>query len=305
MISLWITIGLAIAATCVSTLGAFFSIVGLGALFSGATVSVWFMAGSLEFAKFVLAAYLHQTWKILNPFMKAYMTASVVILSTITSVGIFGYLSDAYQSASTVLEAENIKLVDLKKQQENYESEIDRLNYAVDEIPDARISKKLQARQEIEPKVLELKSKIQDLDKQMTQANLHILDVKKKVGPLIFISKNFNIDIDVVVRYLIFIFVTVFDPLAICLVIASTYSIESRKNRKDISESENSALRQSYAQTMSSSPVESKKETYVTSESLTNADDSIILQMNFKDEPVKDQPDTEDSKLSSDFKKVV
>jgi len=305
MISLWITIGLAIAATCVSTLGAFFSIVGLGALFSGATVSVWIMAGSLEFAKFVLAAYLHQTWKILNPFMKAYMTSSVVILSTITSVGIFGYLSDAYQSASTVLEAENIKLVDLKKQQEGYESEIDRLNYAVDEIPDARISKKLQARQEIEPKVLDLKSKIQDLDKQVTQANLHILEVKKKVGPLIFISKNFNVDIDVVVRYLIFIFVTVFDPLAICLVIASTYSIESRKYKKQVSESVNSMFKNN-TQSSHVDSVDVKKEAFLPSDNQTlTTDDSIILQMNFKDETKKDQTDAEDSKLTSDFKKVV
>jgi len=302
MISLWITIGLVLAATSVSTLGAYFSIVGLGALFSGATVSIWIMAGSLEFAKFVLAAYLHQTWKVINPLMKIYMTVSVIILSTITSVGIFGYLSDAYQSASVVLEAENIKLRDLKKQQENFEAEIDRLSYSVDEIPDERITRKLQARQAIEPRILELKGKIQDLDKQMTASNLNILEVKKKVGPLIFISKNFNVDIDVVVRYLIFIFVTVFDPLAICLVIASTYSIESRRTLKSSSvlNTERADLNNHTIKKTVNSNVINDQEN-----AMPDSEDSIILQMNFKDdEPISsEQPKVEEN--PGNLKKAV
>lgn len=284
MISLWITIGLIIAAACVSTLGAFFSIVGLGALFSGATVSVWLMAGSLEFAKFVLAAYLHQTWKFLNPLFKTYMTTSVIILSTITSLGIFGYLSDAYQSASTVLEAENIKLENIKKQQEAFESEIDRLNYSVEEIPDDRITKKLKARELIEPKILDLNNKIQINEKLITQANLQILDVKKKVGPLIFISKNFNVDIDVVVRYLIFIFVAVFDPLAICLVIASTFSLESRKSRiKNEVPQKTTIVNHETFQNYSN--VQTKESNHENTES---DNDSIVLQMNFKDAESED-----------------
>lgn len=234
MISLWITIGLIIAATLVSTLGAYFSIIGLGALFSGAVVAVWLMAGSLEFAKFVLAAYLHQTWKNLNLAFKIYLTASVVILSTITSIGVFGFLSDAYQSASVSLEEENIKLENLKKQNELFTAEIDRLNYSIEEIPEDRIARKLRARAAAEPKILELTQKIQKGEQDITAANLKVLDVKKKVGPLIFIAKSMNIEIDLVVRYLILIFVLVFDPLAICLVIASTFALESRSklNRK-------------------------------------------------------------------------
>lgn len=231
MISLWITVGLIISAALVSSLGAYFSIIGIGALFSGALVAVCLMAGSLEFAKFVLAAYLHQTWKNLNLAFKIYMTFAVVTLSLITSIGVFGFLSDAYQSASTVLEGETIKLENVKKQQEMITAEIERLNYSVEEIPEERMSKRLAARQAIEPRILELNKKYADNEKTIVDANLQILEVKKKVGPLIYISRNFNIPIDKVVQYLILIFVSVFDPLAICLVIASTYSIESRKNK--------------------------------------------------------------------------
>ncbi|MES2802067.1 MAG: hypothetical protein V4654_06210 [Bdellovibrionota bacterium] len=231
MISLWITIGLVISAVLVSSLGAYFSIIGIGALFSGALVAVCLMAGSLEFAKFVLAAYLHQTWKNLNLAFKIYMTFAVVTLSLITSIGVFGFLSDAYQSASTVLEGETIKLENVKKQQDMITAEIERLNYSVEEIPEERMSKRLAARQAIEPRILELNKKYADNEKIVTDSQLQILEVKKKVGPLIYISRNFNVPIDKVVQYLILIFVSVFDPLAICLVIASTYSIESRKNK--------------------------------------------------------------------------
>ena len=231
IVSLWITIGLIISAALVSSLGAYFSIIGIGALFSGALVAVCLMAGSLELAKFVLAAYLHQTWKHVNMAFKIYMTFAVITLSAITSIGVFGFLSDAYQSASTVLEGETIKLENVKKQQEMITSEIERLNYSVEEIPEERISKRLAARQAIEPRILELNKKYADNEKVIVDANLQILEVKKKVGPLIYISRNFNIPIDKVVQYLILLFVSVFDPLAICLVIASTYSIESRKNK--------------------------------------------------------------------------
>lgn len=317
MISLWITIGLCIAAVLVSTLGAYFSVIGIGALFSGALVAVCLMAGSLEFAKFVLAAYLHQTWNRINIAFKVYMTFAVITLSAITSIGVFGFLSDAYQSASIVLEGETIKLENIKKQQEMYSAEIERLNYSVEEIPEERIGRRLNARKAIEPRILELNQKIELNEKLITDSNLHILEVKKKVGPLIYISRNFNIPIDRVVQYLILVFVSVFDPLAICLVIASTYSIESRKNahlhqpvQQHSSEpfipvAQPTAPVEQAAQKavqQAPPPVEAEVKVEVVAEAKPEevkpksendvADDDVIVQMNFKDEPVV-EPSTE------------
>lgn len=229
MTSLWIIIGLIVAAASVSVLGATFSVVGLGALFSGAALAVFAMAGSLEFAKFVLAAYLHQRWRIINPVMKTYMLFSIVILSAITSMGIFGFLSNAYQSASSVLEAEGIKMDALKSQESRNTAEIARINKSIDEIPNSRVSKKIAARAEAEPAIAALIKSTEQLEKQIADSNLKLLDVKQKVGPLIYIARSFHIEIDTVVKYLILVFVSVFDPLAICLVIASTEAIETRR----------------------------------------------------------------------------
>jgi len=294
MISLWITVGLVIAAVSVSTLGAYFSIVGIGALFSGALFAVWLMAGALEFAKFILAAYLHQTWGELNKIYRSYLAFAVVVLSLITSIGVFGFLSDAYQSASTVLEAENIKLADIQKSKKMHLAEIARLNRSVDEIPATRISRRLRARAEVEPLIRELNAKIQQGEKAATAAELRVLDVKKKVGPLIYIAKSFNTDIDSVVKYLILIFVSVFDPLAICLVIASTHAIESR--RQSASSGQVKKARQgpvgdeTEVQTaaVKLKAVEPEKsvaeEGVVTAQTTPQEDDDVIVQMNFKDE---------------------
>lgn len=284
MISLWITVGLIISAASVASLGAYFSIVGLGALFSGAAIAVFLMAGSLEFAKFTLAAYLHQTWKNLNQIYRAYLTFAIVVLSIITSLGIFGFLSEAYQSATSVLEGENIKLVSIKSQQKLIADEIARLNRSIDEIPANRISKRISARAEIEPMIKELNKKFSEGEKGITAANLSILEVQKKVGPLMYISRSFKMDVDSVVKYLILIFVSVFDPLAICLVIASTHALETRRNAKSAELEMQTSAAANFAPVAKPAsqpppvidevaPVETKSEP-----------EDIVVQMNFKDE---------------------
>ncbi len=297
MISLWITIGLIIAATSVSTLGAYFSIVGIGALFSGALIAVCLMAGALEFAKFVLAAYLHQTWKKINLVFKVYMTFAIIVLSFITSIGIYGFLSDAYQSTSLVLEGETFKLENFKRQSELATSEIDRLQYSIEEIPENRVTKRLEARKAIEPRILELNKKVEDNEKEVTSANLKILDVKKKVGPLIYIAKAMNVSIDQTVKYLILVFVLVFDPLAICLVIASTFALDTRRRPhlyqdKEERELEKAMFADKTVATEKPAVVEKQvvkipdpivQPAAVATEVKTN-DDEIIVQMNFKDE---------------------
>jgi hypothetical protein len=238
MIQQWVVICLILSAFSISALGAAFSILGIKALFTGAWLAVSLMAGALELAKFTIAAFLHQTWDRINFLMKVYLLVSVVLLSLITSLGIFGYLSDAYQASSTTLESETIKVASLRNEKIRLEDEMDRLTSQVEEIPDSRITKKIKMRQELEPKILELKKKQEVLISKITESDLMILDVKRKVGPLIYIAKAFKIDIDTTVKYLILAFVLVFDPLAICLVIAVSFALaENKKHRLKVQQS--------------------------------------------------------------------
>ncbi len=229
MIAVWCIVGLIIATVSVSTLGAAFSVLGLSALFSGAALAVCAMAIALEFAKFVLSAYLHQRWQRLNFLFKSYLLFAIVVLSIITSMGIFGFLSDAYQSASGALDAENIKLAALQSQQNRHVAEINRINKGVDEIPANQSTKRFKARAQVEPLIAAINNDTRKVEEAITASNLRILEVKQRVGPLIYISRTFKLEIDDVVKYLILILVFVFDPLAICLVIATSDALLSRK----------------------------------------------------------------------------
>ncbi|MGE0634257.1 MAG: hypothetical protein AB7O96_17715 [Pseudobdellovibrionaceae bacterium] len=234
MISMWVLIGLIVSAISVSVLGAGFSILGLADLFSGAVMSVMAMAASLEFSKFFIAAYLHQAKDRLGLTFKVYLGVSVVVLSCITSMGIFGYLSGAYQEASSTLEAETIRQAGLMADKTRMLQEAERIQKGIDEIPVTRISRKMEARKEFEPILANLNAEIAKTTKLMTEGDLKIIEIKKRVGPLIYIAKAFNVDIDSVVKYLILILVLVFDPLAICMVIAVSESLQSRKRYKDL-----------------------------------------------------------------------
>ena len=100
----WLKVLVAIAAIMIAGSAAYFSVTGLGVLFSGAAVAVMVMAGSLEFAKLVTATYLKQEWDNVKGVNKWYLTSAVVILMGITSAGIFGYLSNAFQQQNLKLE---------------------------------------------------------------------------------------------------------------------------------------------------------------------------------------------------------
>tara|TARA_B100000902_G_scaffold113453_1_gene114587 strand:- start:5860 stop:7200 length:1341 start_codon:yes stop_codon:yes gene_type:complete len=96
-------IGLLFSALAVSAVAAYFSIVGLMAIFSGLPQSILAMGVVLEIAKLVTASWVYQYWKKTSLLMRSYMVSAVIILSVITSIGIFGFLSKAHldQSAST------------------------------------------------------------------------------------------------------------------------------------------------------------------------------------------------------------
>ena len=103
-----------LSALLIAGSAAFFSVFGLSKLFSGAALSVVVMAGSLEFGKIVAASFLYRYWNDINKLLKIYMTTGVVTLVLITSAGIFGYLSNAYQGATIQFENECIIQITLK-----------------------------------------------------------------------------------------------------------------------------------------------------------------------------------------------
>lgn len=220
---------LGISAAVISITGAAFSIAGLTKLFAGAPLAVGIMAGALEFCKMMAASFLHRNWRQLHFIMKIYMTLAVAVLMCITSMGIFGYLSFAYQRTASELKNTLVRIDYLESQQRKLQSETERVQKALDEIPASRITKKMEAQKEAEPHLQELQKQTIDIQMQLRNENLKKLSFQMEIGPVVYVSELFNAKTDQVATYLILLFVFVFDPLAVCMVLATSFAMNLRE----------------------------------------------------------------------------
>jgi hypothetical protein len=132
---------LSLSSLLVAGCAAFFSVLGIAGLFSGCYYQVMFMAGSLELAKLVATSFLYRYWNKTNKFLRAYLLIAVGVLMIITSAGIFGYLSSAYQvnASKDVLDNNKISLIENQKQSVN--EEIQQIQNRITTLNEARKAK--------------------------------------------------------------------------------------------------------------------------------------------------------------------
>lgn len=238
----WLTLftSLTLAATA-----AYFSIIGLMTIFSGAALSIAFMASVLEFGKIVSAAWLHYEWDRINNLVRAYFTTAVVVLMLITSMGIFGYLSKAHIDASVTsdgysLEASIVdKRLDGKQLQlDNLTGRLESLDYVLQtsQPKDRNYVNKVQTpeRNEINADIDILVDEIVALNEQKMPILRQQLDQEAELGPVKYIADMIYGDdaesyYDNAVRWIILTIIFVFDPLAIMLLIVSTAAFKRER----------------------------------------------------------------------------
>lgn len=220
---------LGLSAGIISLTGAGFSIAGLMKLFSGAPYAVMVMAGALELAKLVSASFLHRNWKQLNLIMRTYLTIAVGILMSITSMGIFGYLSFAYQNTSMELKNTMVKIEFLESEARKVQRETDRLQAVIDSIPTSRVTRRMETQKELEPEFQALQRQSIEVQMKLRNENLKKLSYQMEIGPVIFVAELFGAKTDNVATWLIILFVIVFDPLAVSLVLATTFALQQRE----------------------------------------------------------------------------
>jgi hypothetical protein len=222
-----------LSALLVAGSAAFFSVFGLSKLFAGATLSVVIMAGSLEFAKLVSASFLYRYWKSVNVLMRSYLTIAIVTLVLITSAGIFGFLSNAYQGATIDFEKQTAtlfykedRLVQLEEDKVYLKDELEQ---SIATLPDNYPTAKRKLREEYNPKVLEINTEILGIKQEIGDLKVGLIETGVDVGPAIYLARIFGTDIDSVVKFFIFMLIFVFDPLAVVLVIAFNMTMGYRE----------------------------------------------------------------------------
>ena len=256
-----------LSALSVSISAAFYSITGLSKLFAGASLEVIIMASSLEVAKLVIASLLYQYRKTIPRLLKYYLTAAAVVLVLITSMGIYGFLSAAYQE--TANKAGNIdsqialietKRDNVKGQLAVYNTEKESINEAVTDLRSGLSNNTIQykdretgqiitttsssTRKALEKQLdqaiarqTEINSKVDDLNQQLFDYETQIVEVRtssdtaSELGPLKYLSGLTGIAMDKIINVLLLIIIFVFDPLAISLVIAANYAFEQLKEK--------------------------------------------------------------------------
>ncbi len=232
----YIWIGL--SALLIAGSAAAFSVYGLAKLFSGAFLSVVIMAGSLELGKLVTASFLYRYWNVINWFQKVYMTIATIVLVFITSAGIFGYLSNAYQGATLEFEKQSTELIAVEERIEQLEEDKvflkEELSVAISELPDNYITAKRKLREDYNPQILMVNEEILDYKKTRADLEIQLVSTGVDVGPAIYLARTFGTDIDTVVKFFIFILIFVFDPLAVMLVIAYNQALMIRDEEKEV-----------------------------------------------------------------------
>ena len=258
---------IAFSAVAVSASAAFYSISGLSKLFAGAAFAVIVMAASLEIAKLVIASLLYQYRKNLPKFLKYYLSIACVVLILITSMGIYGFLSAAYQETSakagnidaqvTLIE---VKRDNIKEQLFVYNEEKSSINEAVTSLRNGLSNNKIQytdtsgnivtttsssTRRALEKQLDQainrqttINNKVDILNEKLFNYETEIVEVKTndntsgELGPLKYLSGLTGFPMDRIINWLLLTIIFVFDPLAIALVIAANFAFDQVKSKK-------------------------------------------------------------------------
>ena len=244
----WLKFLVGLSALIIAGCAAYFSVTGLGVLFAGASVSVMVMASSLEFAKLVAATYLKQKWDEITGFTKWYLTLAVAVLMLITSAGIFGYLSNAFQAQSLQLQQVDREILVHQTKIDQNTAQITQLSTQITEFNtnqgkildggkvNSRLIRSIDNR---DKEIAKINKKISDLQDQNAKENEKIneikttnIDLEKEVGGFRFVAEAFGVELKNVVKFFIFLIVIVFDPLAVALIIAFNGLIETKKQKQ-------------------------------------------------------------------------
>ncbi len=223
----WLKILVGVSALIIAGCAAYFSVTGLGVLFAGASLSVMIMASALELAKLVAATYLKQKWDEIGGFNKWYLTISVAVLMLITSAGIFGYLSNAFQAQSLQLQQVDREVAVHQTKIDQNIAQITQLSTQITEfntnqskiIDGGKVNSRLiRSIDNRDKQIAKLNDKISELQTQNAQETEKIneikisnLDLEKEVGGFRFVAEAFGIELKNVVKFFIFLIVIVFD----------------------------------------------------------------------------------------------
>lgn len=273
----------------------YYSVFGISKLFSGGSWSIVGMAAMLEFSKLVVITFLHDNFKTLKKAFKIYLLSSATVLMILTSVGVYGYLTNSYQeTAKSIHEAQNkIALLERKKeifleQKNQIDTLVSQKTKRITSYDQLRLTQENSLNSQLNAKkgIRGLQKNIQSVDNSTQTLNKEISELNQKsiglsdsisqleqqklvlenstftseIGPLLYLSRLTGAPMDSIVNWFILVLVAVFDPLAVSLVIAANHLRHKENEKKKIEELKNNKSNKETIEEVIEKPIEEFKE---------------------------------------------
>lgn len=224
LIILLILVTIAISGTA-----AFFSVYGLAHIFTTAFIPSIIMGASLEAGKLVIASFLYQFWNKIGVWFKGAIFSLIAGLMLFTSIGIFGYLTAAYQSGSIELNDNKQRVEFLTQEKTNYENRLVDINLQIQNVPAQYVSKKIELIKTLNAEKKDILDKLNTVSEERSKLMTTQLQSEAKVGPIIFVANALNKPVENSITYLVIFIMLIFDPLAMVMTIATNTAIANRK----------------------------------------------------------------------------
>lgn len=226
------------AAFSIETIGTVVSVIGLSALF-GANPIVIALAVALDVGKIVVVTLLYKYWKELGVVMKSYGLIAAFVTMVITSAGAAGYLAGEFQKAILGTQEGSLKVEVLKDEQLKLENRKKQIDDQIANLPANFSRGRVTLMKEFQDEQQRISDRLVAINAELPQLQIAQIGVEAKAGPILYISKAFDIPVEEAVKYVILMIIFVFDPLAVFLIVAGNFLWDQRAGRKKDEELQN------------------------------------------------------------------
>lgn len=229
---------LSLTAIIIAGVAGYFSVYGLANIYQGAFLSVVLMGGSLEVGKLIATSYLYRYWATTGFMLKTYLMIAILGLMLITSSGIFGYLSNAYQQDAIGIKDVHARVELLDKEYEELARRESQIDADVNRVGNDYVTARLNLMKQYAGEKTMITERRNEIRAEKLQLASKQLEVEAHTGPIIYIAKAMGKTIDEAVMWMSLLIIFVFDPLAIALTIAANSVMLQHKQKKQAVEFE-------------------------------------------------------------------
>jgi hypothetical protein len=219
------------AAFLIEGLGTYVSVIGLSALF-GSNPIIIALAVALDLGKIIVVTLLYKYWKDLGILMKSYALIAAAITMIITSAGASGYLAGEFQKAISGTQESSLKVGILKEEQAKLEARKRQIDDQIANLPSNFSRSRVRLMKQFEDEQKSVTARLNALSSELPALQIAQIGVEAKAGPIIYISKAFDIPVEEAVKWVILMIIFVFDPLAVFLLIAANFLMDKRNKEK-------------------------------------------------------------------------